>query len=290
MKMFSDEHRRKLSESATKRWQDPEYRKEMAKIKISDDVKKMHSKNMKERWADPEYRTNHIGITSSEEKKIKISKKAKARWADPEFRARMDKVADSFRKPKPEPKLCGCGCGVFAEPGNTFLHGHNARVTHPMLGRKHSKETRKKLSDSHIGIPMTEENKRNISKANKLMWANLSEERKNTWIKNNRTSQRQSPTMPEKKMMSILDELYPGEWKFVGDGQVIIDGKCPDFINVNGSKKIIEVFGDYWHRGEDPQDRCDIFKPFGYKTLVVWESEFKDVNCVKHRLNGFMVE
>ena len=66
----------------------------------------------------------------------------------------------------------------------------------------------------------------------------------------------------EKYLELILENLYPGEWKFVGDGQVRISGKCPDFININGEKKIIELFGDYWHQGQDPQNRIDIFTPF----------------------------
>lgn len=96
------------------------------------------------------------------------------------------------------------------------------------------------------------------------------------------------PNKQEVKLSDILNELYPGEWKFVGDGQVIIAGKCPDFINVNGQKKIIELFGDYWHKGQDPQDRKDIFKEFGYDTLVIWERELKNHSELKFKIHKFM--
>ena len=91
----------------------------------------------------------------------------------------------------------------------------------------------------------------------------------------------------EKRLEKILNRLFPGEWKFVGDGKLIIDGKCPDFANINGQKKLIELYGDYWHRNDNPQDRIDIFKPFGYKTLVIWESELKDTRDLREKLVFF---
>jgi len=91
----------------------------------------------------------------------------------------------------------------------------------------------------------------------------------------------------EKKLEDIVNKIYPKEYKFVGGGEVVIAGKCPDFINVNGQKKIIELFGDYWHQGENPQDRIDIFKPYGYDTLVIWERELKNMEWVKFRIRRF---
>jgi len=64
-KPFSAEHRRKLSEAAKKRWQDPEYRKEMAKVEMSEAVRASLSEKIKKVWEDPEYRKNHTGIKSS---------------------------------------------------------------------------------------------------------------------------------------------------------------------------------------------------------------------------------
>ncbi len=91
----------------------------------------------------------------------------------------------------------------------------------------------------------------------------------------------------EQCLLDILDSFYPGEWKFVGDGTVIINGHCPDFINVNGQKEIIEHFGDYWHRGENAEERAKIFAPFGYKTLVIWEAELKDVVSLERKIRHF---
>lgn len=87
--------------------------------------------------------------------------------------------------------------------------------------------------------------------------------------------------------MRLLDSMYPGEWKFVGNGQLIIDGKCPDFVNVNGQKKIIELYGERWHREDDPQDRIKAFQPFGYETLVIWVRELQHLGRAKKIIAEF---
>lgn len=112
------------------------------------------------------------------------------------------------------------------------------------------------------------------------------------WQDNNFTEQQKisrniRPNKPETVILNILNELYPAEWKYTGDFSFIINGKNPDFVNVNGQKKIIELFGDYWHDGDDPQDRINIFKPFGYDTLVIWEHELKNINKVRNKLVKF---
>jgi G:T-mismatch repair DNA endonuclease (very short patch repair protein) len=102
-----------------------------------------------------------------------------------------------------------------------------------------------------------------------------------------RVAMNMKPNKPETFLLGLLEKMYPGEWKYTGDFSFIINGKNPDFVNVNGQKKIIEVFGDYWHRGEDPADRVAAFSPFGYQTLVIWERDLKDVAVVTSRIHDF---
>lgn len=98
------------------------------------------------------------------------------------------------------------------------------------------------------------------------------------------------PNRAELRLLGLLDELYPGEWKYTGDFSLVINGKSPDFVNCNGQKKIVELFGDYWHKGEDPKERAKVFKPFGYKTLVVWERELKDADKLTKRIRKFTAQ
>ena len=47
-------------------------------------------------------------------------------------------------------------------------------------------------------------------------------------------------------------------------------------MNVNGEKRLIELFGDFWHKGQDPADRAKHFAKFGFATVVIWENQVRD--------------
>ena len=96
----------------------------------------------------------------------------------------------------------------------------------------------------------------------------------------------------EKFLEIFLNKLLPKQYKFVGDGKIILGGFCPDFINCNGQKKIIELFGNYWHRNTQKRDkiRINTFKNYGYKTLIIWERELKSIDKVKNRILEFNKE
>lgn len=91
---------------------------------------------------------------------------------------------------------------------------------------------------------------------------------------------RPEPNRIEKVLLDVLNRNCPGEWGFAGDGSVIIGGLCPDFININGKKLVIEVFGSYWHGSrrklrvnQTVEGRIAAFKAFGFNTLVLWDYE-----------------
>lgn len=67
---------------------------------------------------------------------------------------------------------------------------------------------------------------------------------------------------------------------------VIIGGKIPDFVH-NREKKVIEINGDYFHKGENSQDRIDYFKQFGYDCLVIWASELRNKSKVVEKISFF---
>ena len=47
------------------------------------------------------------------------------------------------------------------------------------------------------------------------------------------------------------------------------------------SKKNLEV-------AKDPKDRINYFKNYGYDTLIIWESELKNVDNLKNKLGVFI--
>lgn len=62
-------------------------------------------------------------------------------------------------------------------------------------------------------------------------------------------------------------------FKYVGGGEVWLGNRNPDFINTNGKKQVIELFGTYWHPIFDVAQRREHYRQYGFDCLVVWEDE-----------------
>ncbi|MDD3102558.1 MAG: hypothetical protein PHE59_05435 [Patescibacteria group bacterium] len=90
----------------------------------------------------------------------------------------------------------------------------------------------------------------------------------------------------ERDLERLLNEAFPGEWKYVGDGTVIIGGKNPDFINTNGKKALIELFGTGWHKPGSEPLRQQHFAEYGFKCLIIWQKELKDPSQVIQKVRG----
>jgi very-short-patch-repair endonuclease len=154
-------------------------------------------------------------------------------------------------------------------------------------GRRHTAETKAKISAKHMGKVTSEETKAKLSKywskrkdevvaRGKKAWENPEKVAK--MIANMLKARHRRPNKLEESFQVFLGRNFPNEWRYVGNGSFILGGKCPDFVNVNGRKQIIEIFGDYWHQGENEDDRIKVFAEFGYDTLVLWESEIKSAS------------
>lgn len=119
-----------------------------------------------------------------------------------------------------------------------------------------------------------------------------SEARKKNWkdpkfVKKQMRARGVKPNKTELNLNKFLHRILPNEYKFVGDGEFILAGKCPDFVNVNGQKKIIELYGNYWHKGETGQKRITLFRQYGYETLIIWENELEDEIALKEKILNF---
>lgn len=56
-----------------------------------------------------------------------------------------------------------------------------------------------------------------------------------------------------------------------GKQNIIIGGKIPDYVRMDGKKQVIEVFGTYWHNEEEEEERIEHYRKYGYDCLVIWE-------------------
>lgn len=263
------EHREKLSEAQKHLWTISEYReKTTAKLKE---------------------------VNSSLELRARISAKLKGRKLSDEVRLHMS-IAQKNRPPfTPE-------------------HRHNLSVA--LKGRRPSEKAILRTIETKTGKPTSDRQKQVTSETHKRLWADpehraMRQARMKEVCnsaafkeKSSRNSKARwanpeykmrviraivkganfKPNVPEKFLMSLLSEIYPKEYKYTGDGSVIIGGKIPDFTNINGKKKLIEVFGDYFHNPKKfknlQQHRTEkgtiaLYKQYGWDCLVIWEHELE---------------
>ncbi len=160
---------------------------------------------------------------------------------------------------------------------------------HSMYNKHHTKEAKRKMSEAHKNKIVSKKTRIKMSLANKKRWQNKVYRKK--VLLNMLKARKLTPNKPEKALNNLLNMLLPKEYQFVGNGKIIIDRFCPDFINVNGQKKIIEMYGDYWHNLATAKKRdtrrLRVYKKYGYKTLIVWEHELKDLNRLQQKIKEF---
>lgn len=205
----------------------------------------------------------------------------------------------------------------LSEEERKFSEEHKQNIGKANKGKKRTEEQNKKQSEIRKGVkqpkislvkkgkPNKNKGKKNpkISEINMQTWKNpetrqkridgikrawSDENRRKEWVSAaNKANSFHKINKIETKLKYILDDLFPNEYKYTGDGSIIIEGKMPDFININGQKKIIELFGNYWHKKEDEMIRMEYFNKYGYETLIIWEDEIKNLEAVKTKLIVF---
>ena len=156
--------------------------------------------------------------------------------------------------------------------GNKFAQGH----TMSEKSRRDMAETLRRLYQE--GVTHTPETRRKISERLKELWSDPEfSGRVFEGLSRAMSKFSQGPNQSELQLQSILDKHFPGEWKYVGNGQVRIGGRNPDFVNVNSRKQVIEMFGIYWH---DPdlfpnrpteEELIAHYRKYGINCLVLWE-------------------
>ncbi|ORX22574.1 hypothetical protein BVF91_10615 [Thermoanaerobacterium sp. PSU-2] len=255
-----------------------------------------YRQRMRQRRRDPEFQEKLRQAMQSEEFRAKMSQAAKRQWQDEALREKLRQemlTSERYRQSR------------------QFMQSEEYRekLRQAMLQSEkyrqamQSEEYRKKKSQAMLQsesfqqmmkerwqdeafrekmhqVRQSEEFREKLRQALQELWQDPDYARK-------ALTQHLRQTRPEKLIEQRLNELFPGEYKYVGDGQLIIGGKCPDFANVNGKKKLIEVFGDYWHEGQDPQERIEFFRQYGFDCLVIWESELEDITTVVEKLVEF---
>ena len=173
----------------------------------------------------------------------------------------------------------------------------------PNFGKKYSEETRRKMNISHGGnglfkyerLPNCIDCEKQLGdpRSKRCHSCNAKKQHREKLFNYNRT-----PTKPEKILNRLLLEIFSKEYKYVGNNKIIIDGLNPDFINVNSQKKIIELFGCYWHKCKkcgfgkrnlriNDKRKLKTYAKYGYKTLIIWEHEVKNTKKLEKKILDF---
>jgi G:T-mismatch repair DNA endonuclease (very short patch repair protein) len=203
--------------------------------------------------------------------------------------------------------LAACGdCGKIRETSKNGYHSLCPSCAHK--GKHHSEETRKKMSEAHkgkccgekhpnYGKHLSEETRRKLSEA--LKGKHVSEE---TRRKISESEKGKHPSGVTRRKMSdarhhrrfpthhtkpelIFEQICKKHnlpFKYTGDGSFWIKNINPDFVEVNGKKTAVEIFGDYWHspllnyklkeKSTLPYRRKAL-KKYGWKLVVFWETD-----------------
>lgn len=107
-----------------------------------------------------------------------------------------------------------------------------------------------------------------------------------------RKANKLKPNKPEKIIINLIKQ-HNLNFIYVGNSKKWFKGKTqsfnPDFINEE-KKKIIELFGDYWHANtkEIDKERINTYRKYGYKTLILWQYELKNSNQIINKINKFI--
>lgn len=163
---------------------------------------------------------------------------------------------------------------------------HYPKMSECKRGKKASIKTRIKMSKAHKGKRLTEEHKRNIKKNHAKYWKG----KKMSSEHIRKVLSHQGKSSLEIKFENIIKQLgLP--YKFVGNGEVMIARKVPDFINSNGKKIAIEVFyrkhKEQFRNGFEvwKADRARIFQENGWKIIFFDETQVNS-ETLKNKLGN----
>ena len=109
------------------------------------------------------------------------------------------------------------------------------------------------------------------------------------------------PNKLEQRIINIIKcEGLPFSYNGDFSQGVALNCKIPDFINTNGKKQVIEVFGNYWHQHKDgpefnylnEKSRIESYREIGFDCLVLCEHDIKKMtdNKIGEAIKSFYQE
>lgn len=163
-----------------------------------------------------------------------------------------------------------------------------AKARPRIYGRHHSEETKAKLSEKALSRWQDPIYQAKMMATQPLRAQKISATQKINWQKPEYRAKvipaclkSRRPTDLEAKLIALI-EKYNLPYKYTGDGTFTIGRLNPDFVNINGAKIAIEVFGGHWHQNRKEPIRTEegrraILREYGWQLIVIWGDELKSI-------------
>lgn len=205
-------------------------------------------------------------------------------------------VSNAKRKPKVEHKCVICGkLGLYLKSAIRKGEGkYCSRACQALSasgkpawnkGKKMSEETKRNMSRNHADFRGPKHPRYGIRLKPEII-KQMSDRTKKSWedpVKraNMVNGLRMKPSQPERRVMEIIHK-HALPYRYVGDGTFWIGRMNPDFVSLNDHRKVIEIFGKYWHsplfnpnipESRTADARIDAFKEKGWDATVIWDYE-----------------
>lgn len=224
-------------------------------------------------------------FVKTEASTLKMSKSIKKLWKNRAYRDKITKsMSLAHQKPESKEKCRKAQEAIWGDPNKsekmreirhqTALQGKYSEANYRRWANPEYKERLTKIAKvSHN----TEEYKIAQSKLAKRLWQNpLIREKR---IVGTRKGNHCKPNNFETAYLQLVEEIFPGKFEYVGGGinSITIGDRhyCPDLLDKTNNL-IIELFGTYWHKNDNPQSKIRYYKKYGYNAIVIWEHEPKD--------------
>jgi dTDP-4-amino-4,6-dideoxygalactose transaminase len=231
-----------------------------------------------------------LGEEKANESNRKTSETVKARYQDPNSRWQYmytdewkNKIRIGNTKPCTEDRRKhSIAAGkkrwdsMSEEDRRKFCEKMQEVVKDPEVKKRQIEGTRKNAKNPEVRKKLSEGVKRAMLKDS--YWDN--------YIK----GMNMKPNKPEQFLLDFLTKSFPGEFNYNGDYRmkVRIDRLIPDFVHINGKRKVIDVVGSYWHSDKEVESRHIRYRIQGWDSLMLREKDLKDKDQLYKRILTFL--
>jgi len=167
--------------------------------------------------------------------------------------------------------------------GPVFLSYNGNEDMMPIGVYERTPETRIKMGISQRTSVKAIAHRTVMHTALKRWWASMTLDARQKHLAHawNAARHARSPNKAELRLFKIIENL--GFPRFTGSGTVRIGSKYPDFVH-SGLPVVVEMFGNWWHKGDDGRARRAYLARRGYRMVIVRERELSHPDVIRRRV------